>query len=380
MRIFSATLDLAPDVDASLYPGWSLGPDLDAALNEMGHDLVKFNWNLPNIYYVPGRFDEWVKNERTEKNKELVREVQKAHEKKKVDLFFSVTDKRFIYPETIEKIKRFGIPTLNFAPDDHIESHFMSHFKDLAMVYDYNWTAQFSSFRNYEKIGAKFIYTPWGANPHLYKPYDCKREFDVTFTGRNIGYRKELIQNIVSEGIDIRVCGYGWKIAANIASDFRDFCTFQVFRNHWQRKRKFRSLVWYITHFNKMKKVFGPPLPYEEMIRMYSRSRISLGFSGAIDMADFYKAPKSIKARDVEAPMSGAFYLTEYSDELAQLFEIGKEIETYRHISELVDKIKYYLENPAEIETIRKAGMRRALANYTWSKNFEKVFKEIGLI
>ena len=115
---------------------------------------------------------------------------------------------------------------------------------------------------------------------------------------------------------------------------------------------------------------------------MYSQSKISLGFSGltATYINDFDKSPKAVKGRDFEAPMSGAFYLTDHSDEIAQLYDIGKEIETFKNISDLVDKTKYYLENPVETEAIRKAGRKKALRNYTWEKSFEKIFDEIGIL
>jgi len=383
MRIFSATIDRLKIVDNPLRCG-----HLENALREMGHDVIKFKWNL----YFPTKKSriEWEKKGKYIKNKQLVEEVQKAHEKKKVDLCISTRDGSEMCTEAIEKIKAFGIPTLNFATDDVPESLFEKYYKDIVLVFDYNWTIQRGAFKNYKKIGAKFIYAPHGADPHLFRPYDCKREFDVTFVGLNCFYRKKLLQIIVDEGIDLHVWGSGWrrdiwKIAYDVWRDLKFLCKFRDLQNQKERARQVSELFWsdifwYIKHFNRLKKIFGFTLSIEEMVRMYSRSKISLNFSGTIGPYEknFCKAVKTIKGRDIEAPMSGAFYLTEHSDEIAQLYKIGKEIETYRSIPELVDKIKYYLENPAEAEAVRKAGRQRALRDYTWKKCFEQVFNKIG--
>ena len=58
--------------------------------------------------------------------------------------------------------------------------------------------------------------------------------------------------------------------------------------------------------------------------------------------------------------MSGAFYLVERCDELAEFFEPDKEIVFFDDADELADKAKYYLAHDAERERIRQAGMRRA--------------------
>ena len=378
MRIFSAQPYYFP-----------FGRDLNSALVEMGHDLVikSDEWSGPA--FNSKRKDRKEYYERLEKekpgvNKRWIEEVEKAHEKKKVDLFVSATDMLITYPETIEKIKRLGIPTLNLHHDDIPEAYFNKMCKDLALVFDYNWTFQMGAIKSYKKIGAKVIYAPAGANPQLFKPYNCEREFDVIFIGRNKGYRRKIIKTIVDEGIDIRVWGDGWRnIVMIIGLDLNEL------RASQDKVRKsldlfWSELVWHTRHFGKIKKIFGTYLSVDEMIKMYSRSNIALNFSGYFELKvdvniDFDKAPKGIKGTDFEAPMSGAFYLTEYSDEIAQMYKIGKEIETYRNVPELMDKIKYYLENPIEAESIRKAGRQRALRDYTWEKGFEKVFNEMGI-
>jgi len=376
MRIFSAQAHYIP-----------FDRDMNQALIEMGHDVVKFDgwtiitWETANKQCK--RMDE----EKPEINKKLVEELKKAHERDKIDLFMSTIDTATTYPETIEEIKKLGIPTLNLAKDDIPESYFMGVCKELALVFDYNWTIQPEAIKSYKKIGANVFYAPFGANPHIYKPYNCKREFEVTFVGTNKGYRKKVLQTIADEGIDVRVWGTYWKLnIQEIKIILGD--TLNEARHSQDKLRMLSDLlwadiVWYIKHFSNEKKIFGPRLSDDEMIKVYSRSKISLNFSGittpGLHSRDFDKAPRTLKGTDFEAPMSGAFYLTEYSDGIAQLYNIGEEIETFKTIPESVDKIKYYLENPTEAEAIREAGRQRALRDYTWTKVLDRVFDEIGL-
>jgi spore maturation protein CgeB len=112
---------------------------------------------------------------------------------------------------------------------------------------------------------------------------------------------------------------------------------------------------------------------------MYSRSKISLGFSAC---GETHRGPErilQIRLRDFEAPMSGAFYMTEYMEELEEFYDIGKEIVCYHGKEDLAAKIDYYLRNDAEREAIRSAGQQRCLRDHTWQNRFALAFQKIGL-
>ena len=65
--------------------------------------------------------------------------------------------------------------------------------------------------------------------------------------------------------------------------------------------------------------------------------------------------------------------LTDYSNELNDLFIIGKEIETYQSTEELVDKIDYYLAHDIEREKIARKGYERYLKQYTWEARVKEM-------
>ncbi len=147
--------------------------------------------------------------------------------------------------------------------------------------------------------------------------------------------------------------------------------------------RKFKNLVKHLLRMESAisipEDLCGPPLDDDELIKMYSRSEISLGFSSCDGTHRSKERILQIRLRDFEAPMSGAFYMVEYQNELAEFFEPDKEIVCYRDKRDLAEKIKYYLKHDKERERIRAAGYQRAVADHTWQQRFQNVFKAIGV-
>jgi hypothetical protein len=355
-------------------------------LVEMGHDVVRYYWDSP--LSQKGSI-KWSEKKKFGMNKILIEKVREADREKKVDLFFSYVNDRIAYPETIKKIKDMGIPTLNFYFDDKHEFH---DIENISPAFDYCWTTVKEAVPKYKAIGANPIYTLAAANPTVYKPYPLKREFDVTFVGLCRGERPATVRKIVEAGIDIRVWGHGWirgqPFRASIHSVFSRNGSeqFPIRRSVDKLIRDFYN--YYIgwcgikgCEIKDLRNIAGPPLPFEEMVKMYSRSKISLGFGGADTSKELEKEGRltAVKGRDLEAPMSGAFYITEYRKELEDYYEIGKEIICYYDTEDLIEKIKYYLANEDEAEAIREAGYRRARREHTWAMRFEQVFKAMGI-
>jgi spore maturation protein CgeB len=125
--------------------------------------------------------------------------------------------------------------------------------------------------------------------------------------------------------------------------------------------------------------ICGPPLRDEELIQMYSRTRISLGLSTTGHTHVTGERILQVRLRDFEAPASGAFYLVEYMPELEHFYEIGREVVCYHDVDDLVEKVGYYLAHDDEREAIRRAGHARVLRDHTWQRRFEVAFEKMGL-
>jgi spore maturation protein CgeB len=73
-----------------------------------------------------------------------------------------------------------------------------------------------------------------------------------------------------------------------------------------------------------------------------------------------------VNARCFEIAGAGGFQMVDWRPGLAQLFEDGKELITFRSIADLKCKLAYWLPRESERGTIAEAGMRRAHADHTY--------------
>ena len=230
-----------------------------------------------------------------------------------------------------------GIPTVNMFLDDRtkfygrLEPTGFAGMADIANTFTLCWTSTEDAVKLYELVGARVIYLPEGANPNVYKRMDSQFDIDVSFVGQCYGQRPKTIEYLKNKGLSVQTFGRGWATGE---------------------------------------------IPVDELVKTYNRSRINLGFGTVGDSTDLF----CLKGRDFEVPMSGGFYLTQYHPELEQWFEIGKEIECYRDMDDMVEKIRYYLSHPDKADEIRNAGYERATKEHTWVHRFRMAFKELGLL
>jgi spore maturation protein CgeB len=243
----------------------------------------------------------------------------------------------------------------------------------------------------YQKAGARPFYLQMAANPHIYKPYDVPRQYDVTFVGQRYGDRPIYVLHLLKNGVKARVWGPGWtrdrtfgekSLGSGVTPrSFLQHPRSSVFKlADYARRRwwNFRDIP--PVDERRLKRIAGPSLPQEELIKMYSRSRISLGFStvGNARYSDREKT-RQIHLRDFEAPMSGGLHFVEYQDELQEFYDIGREIVCYTTREDLLDKTRYYLAHPTEAERVRQAGHQRAARDHTWTRRFQQLFRELHL-
>ena len=87
-----------------------------------------------------------------------------------------------------------------------------------------------------------------------------------------------------------------------------------------------------------------------------------------------------INYRTFETLGCNTFILTNETPGLNQLFEIGKNIITYNNENDLLDKIKFYLENDSEREQTTKLGYEHVTNNHTFFNRADLLLKIIKLL
>jgi spore maturation protein CgeB len=237
----------------------------------------------------------------------------------------------------MRELSALGVPIVNLSLNDkeaftgRVREGLATGVRDICHSFDLCWTSTRDALEKYCVEGATPLYLPEGANPGVHRPYDVEKTIDVSFVGQRYGNRPAVIDALRKAGIRVEAFGPGWP---------------------------------------------SGPLSTEEMVRMYSRSRVNLGFGGVAGHKDTH----CLKGRDFEVPMSGGLYLTEAYEELERFYEVGREIVTWSGVEDLVEKVRWLLSNPGEAEAIRRAGRRRALSEHTWEMRFDRVFRVIGVL
>ena len=395
MRIFYAS-DTTPNssFESNLWRN-----NLYLPLVDLGHDVVEFQYNLKetfqNLNTEDTRQKAFIQKNRPKLTRELLRQIKAAHTEKPIDLFFSYFYDACVLPEAIDEIRSMGITTVNWYCNGSYQLHLVS---EISPHYDWCLVPEKFRLKDYVAMGARPIYCQEAANHNIYKPYDLPVEFDVTFVGQAYGERPAYIKHLLDQGIDVRVWGYGWtNHSPELTTASKPHPLRRVARigmalttpAGWQAAgRRLAAIVsapaertgaGCSAQVTLPASMLGGTLSDEEMIRMYSRSRINLGFSTCGNTYETDERIVQVRLRDFEVPMSGGFYMVEYMEELEEFFDIGREIVCYTDEDDMVDKIGYYLKHDDERERIRQAGYERCLRDHSWHKRFEMAFQEMGL-
>lgn len=109
-----------------------------------------------------------------------------------------------------------------------------------------------------------------------------------------------------------------------------------------------------------------------DMFGLLSRSRITV--NRHIDVAEH----SANNMRLFEATGCGALLITDYKDNLSDLFEIGREVVAYRTSEECVALIRYYQEHPVEAAAIARAGQARTLRDYGYPLNMRETASNLA--
>ncbi len=306
------------------------GHNLIPALEELG-EVIHFDWGAEG--FPPDT--RWTGEDKARMNALLLGRFRSVLKDGPIQLFFGYLSGRNATPELIRAIGDTGTVTVNLALDDRAKFRgrrkhgVWTGVADIAPAFDLCWTSTESALEKYRVEGANPIFMPEGANPEVYRPMDLPFEHDVSFVGQCYGNRPQLVAELERRGIKVAAFGKGWPAG---------------------------------------------PLPIDEMVAIYSKSRINLGFGGVGGGDELL----CLKGRDFEVPMAGGLYLTHYNPELEQVYDLGREIVCYRDVDGLIEHVQYLLSHPDKADAIRRAGYRRARADHTWQGRFATLVRHLA--
>ena len=209
-------------------------------------------------------------------------------------------------------------------------------------LYDIN------SYKKLNAAGFKNIkFLPLGYNCDYENVPKAEKNIDVFWVGTPNKARLKFLSAIAKKSRE-----KNW-----IFQCYSPFWGWQYFWKKWIFRVKYPEL--YRCAVNK-------ELSSKEVAEKYSHAKICLNVHNSnID---------SFNPRAYEILAGGSFLLTDERKEYDCL-EVGKDLEIYSSVADMLEKIEYYLKNDEEREKIADCGRKKILGRRTVSESIKQLFK-----
>jgi spore maturation protein CgeB len=241
-----------------------------------------------------------------------------------------------IFQKTLANIRRkINVLILGYNNDDPFSDKYSGwewkHFTKCIPEYDLTLSYRKLNIKDYWKAGAKDVrlLRSWFIPARNYPVKLTKEEIkrfgcDVVFIGHyEADGRKEMLENIVRSGIDLKIYGPGWE-----------------------------KVTWNVQMPNNIfpiKAVRG--CDYNKAL---NAAKIALCFFSTLNRDSYTR-------RCFEIPASGTLLLSEYSEDIEGLYQEGEEAIFFRNSNELIKKIQTYLSDNSLRLLVANSGRNRAI-------------------
>lgn len=279
-----------------------------------------FLYRLSNKFMMP--FD------RTQVNRLILERLNNY----KIDIVW-IENGITIFPYVLKKIKSIFplIKLISISEDDMFQRHNQSfwYLKNLK-YYDYVFTTKLYNLEELKTLGAKktFLFSD-SYDERYHKPFNLsnleKNKFktNVCAIGAYEKQRAETLNYIAQNGIEITIWGNGWDKMIN-------------------------------PHpFLKIKNQF---LYGDDYSKVISGCKINLNFLRKINR-------DKITSRSIEIPACGGFMISERTHAQMEIFQEGEDAEFYSNNSELLKKIKIYLNDEQKRNRIANNGYKKCISS-----------------
>lgn len=200
--------------------------------------------------------------------------------------------------------------------------------------------------------------------PHFVKRF---REMGINSEYLKIGFEPRVLKKIgkVQKKYDVTFVG-GFTPQHSKATRILENAAKKVKIDVWGRGVEF------LSSSSPLRKHYHGEAWGLEMYKILAQSRITL--NRHISTSENY----ANNMRLFEATGMGATLVTDNKKNIKDLFKVGDEVVVYNNSGDLVEKIKYYLENGGEATKIAKNGQKRTLEDYTYLLRMKELDKIIG--
>ncbi|MGA7992934.1 MAG: glycosyltransferase [Thermoanaerobaculia bacterium] len=321
----------------AFVPGYSWHDELFPDLEELGR-LTVFDYRREGFDWNDfARADRSGLAARAEMNERVLPALRAAQVVQPVDWVFVYASGIEISASTVKRIvDETGIPIVNMCLDDKQSwtGPFMGDHRggqiDLAAAFDLSWTSARVACEWVLVEGGRPLYMPEGFDASRYHPLAFEKDLPVSFVGGAYGRRPRAIRWLRNRGVDVRTFGEGWRGAQ----------------------------------------------PATNLCEIVNRSVLNLGM-GEIGHSEVLT---NVKGRDFQIPGAGGAYLTSFNSDLAQHFDVGREILCYKSDDEMLEQLRDWVSRPADAVEVGRRARRRALAEHRWLHRYRRVCEIVGIL
>lgn len=366
-------------------------PAMELALLRLGYSVEVYFENVSSIRYeeeLVNRMTEWMKNN---------------------DYLFVFT---FDYsPNVGEAAQRSNMKYVSWAWDSPLLQYAFNQAQ-----YPTLYACMFDrgEINDLKKLGLKnVLHMPLATDPHVSSLISVNKEdekiysHDISFIGKM--YDTDIINeykekydeksiNIINQIISEDLCD--WNDSRKIYNDLDDCIREDYYKNRESIKipyyyEKYFQCTFFsnIAYLERVKILNSLAAKYK--VDIYTKGDTSelknINIHGPINSVvgapKVYRLSKinlnitnrSIKTgvplRIFEIMGVGGFVISNYQEELAELFEEDKEIVLFKTVDELLDKVSYYLTHDNERKNIAQKGYQKTKDRYNYDVAIEKLLK-----
>lgn len=244
---------------------------------------------------------------------------------------------QLISASVVEKMRRMlpralFVQYANDSPFSEKASNLLwRHFKESIANFDIHFSYRFSDYAGFQEHGAKSVhllrsyFIPSDDYPELNENIPSKYHSDVVFAGHfENDCRVEMLEAICDSGHKVNIFGGGWNAAL------------KVLRSDSPLRRLY-----------PIQPVTGDDYRYA-----ICGARIALCFLSELNQDTYTR-------RNFQIPAMKTVMLSQYSEDLAKLFEEDKEVVFFRNLTELTSKIRELLSNQAWQKSVEELGYKK---------------------
>jgi hypothetical protein len=357
-------------------------------LQEATHDVLEVpgvDWAEGLTYFRGPELEAW----RARTWEATLDYVRHEMARRPIDLFVS-----YLYPAqvdvaAIKELQRIGIPCVNFFCDSVREfRHVPKEFSPFAL----HWVPEFEALPLYRAAWLPHIHAPMPCwVPPALRSVPTGETEPPTFIGSADVLRRDLLARTIRAWADLVVRGPGWEQSTDQrASEPRNWPEpSQFLSNQLESVRRHGPGVLWRKLARRVHPLRPPPMAAghtgpavsaDEYIRITREAMVTIGVNRVPTWKASDRHPiKYSRLRDIEAPMLGACYLTERTEGLSQLYELGNEIESYRTAEELGEKLTDLERRPEHRLHMRQRAQRRALREHSVAGSMDRISRQLGL-